>query len=658
MSKSNSKSSLWTVPAKLSPFYKWLIVIILVSVYAISFPWMFEQLGDFSRLFMFIFILPVVLFWGLKGGVAIALLSTLAMIVFYQVSGEKFSGGAIGPLFLFVIVIIIGRMRDLSLQLEAELRKKNQAEIELIEYQANLEKMIKERTIELSKSNSDLQQKISERKIAANALKESEIRFRTVAEKSPNMIFINQKGRVVYINDRCMEMMGHDRDEFLSPEFNFLSLMVSESKRRAELSFSNHIKNIEAQPLEYTLIKKDGSLIDTVINTKLIEYKGERAILGIVTDITRQKEYERALANAKNQWEETFDAVWDWVSIIDRNNKIIRSNKACKNFINLPADQVIGKSCYQLVHGMECPISDCPLKRAIKSKQRENMEIQLEDGRWIMISVYPIKSENSNELYVHIVRDITEIKKKEIESLNAHKAEAFSILSGGIAHDYNNLLAIIWGNISLLREDITDALQQEFIEEAEKACEQARTLTHQFITLSKGVMFKKSAHPIEDILRAVTEKVENKNKVTISLNIQDRIPRIEVDPNYLMIAFENIIQNGLDAMTGRGQLEINAGIESLVHEEQKRPECLKISFKDTGKGILKSDVSLIFDPYFTTKEMGTQKGSGLGLAVSESIIKKHGGNIRIESMIDQGTTVIVSIPLSDFQLNDLSESNI
>jgi len=522
VSKPNAKSSLWTVPAKLSPFYKWFIVIFLVSVYAISFPWIFEQLGDPARLFMFIFVIPVVLFWGFKGGVIIALLSSLAMIIFYQVSGEKFSGGAIGPLFLFVIVIIIGRMRDLSLQLEEELTKRDQAEIELIEHQANLKKMIKERTIELSRANSDLQQEISERK----------------------------------------------QDEI-------------------------------------------------------------------------------ALVNAKNQWEKTFNAVWDWVSIIDQNHRIIRSNKACKNFIDLPIEQVIGKSCYQLVHGMECPISDCPMERAFKSKQRENMEIQLVNGRWIMISVDPIKSGNSNELFVHIVRDITEIKKKETEILNARKAEAFSILSGGIAHDYNNLLSVIWGNISLLKEDITDALQQEFIEDAEKACKQARTLTHQFITLSKGAMFKKGLHPIENILGAVIEKVENKNKVTISLNIQDRIPPIEVDPDYLMIAFENIIQNGLDAMAGKGQLEIRAKIESIISKDQKRPKCFKISVKDSGKGICKSDLINVLDPYFTTKEMGKRKGSGLGLAVSKSIIKKHGGDIRIESIVGRGTTVIVSLPLQN-----------
>ena len=421
-------------------------------------------------------------------------------------------------------------MRDLNLQLEAEVRKKNQTKIELIEHQANLEKMIKERTIELSEANSDLQQEISER-------------------------------------------------------------------RRTE----------------------------------------------------------KALENAKKQWERTFDAVWDWISIIDKNHNILRSNKASKNFIRLLPNQVIGKSCYQVVHGINRPISDCPLKRAIKSRQRENMEIQLEDDRWIMISVDPLKEEKNNEQFVHIVRDITEIKRRENEILNARKAEAFSILSGGIAHDYNNLLSIIWGNISLLREEITDGLQQELFDDAEKACGQARDLTHQFITLSKGAMFKKRAHSIEDILRAITEKIENKNKVTISLNIQDRIPLIEVDPNYLMIAFKNIIQNGLDAIAGRGQLEIQAGIESLVPEDQKRPKYLKISFKDMGKGILKSDVIRIFDPYFTTKEMGTRKGSGLGLAVSESVIKKHGGNIRIESMIGQGTTVIVSLPLPDSWLNDQSD---
>jgi uncharacterized membrane protein len=115
MPESNARRSLWTVLAKIRPFYQWLIVIFLVSVGSIAFPWIFEKWGDFSRLFIFALAIPVAFFWGLRGGLIIALLAPLAMIIFYKVSGEEFRGGVIGPLFLFLIVIIIGRMRDLSL---------------------------------------------------------------------------------------------------------------------------------------------------------------------------------------------------------------------------------------------------------------------------------------------------------------------------------------------------------------------------------------------------------------------------------------------------------------------------------------------------------------------------------------------------------------
>lgn len=296
---------------------------------------------------------------------------------------------------------------------------------------------------------------ITERKQTETALMESEIRFRTIAEQSPNMIFINKSGRVVYANDLCKEMMGYDKDEFLSPAFNFLSLIAPESLKQAELSFKKHIENLEVPAVEYTLIKKDGSHIATVIHTKLIEYEGGSAILGIVTDITEHKMNEKALATAKKQWEETFDAISDWVSIIDKNNNIIRSNKASKSLVDLSPKHVIGKRCYEIVHGMDCPISDCPLERAVKSKQRESAEIQLANGRWIMISVDPFKNENNDELFVHIVRDITERKwadealrksEKKLQVVFMHAPAGLILMDGqSVVLECNQYLANMFG---------------------------------------------------------------------------------------------------------------------------------------------------------------------------------------------------------------------
>ncbi len=134
------------------------------------------------------------------------------------------------------------------------------------------------------------------------------------------------------------------------------------------------------------------------------------------------------------------------------------------------------------------------------------MEFKTGYNRWLEVTVDPIETGPNNKRFVHIVRDITVAKDRENELILARKAKAFSVLSGGIAHDYNNLLTIIWGNISLLREEMTDPQQAEFFDEAEKACRQARDLTHQFITLSHGAILKKTLSPVEDILNLVIKK--------------------------------------------------------------------------------------------------------------------------------------------------------
>jgi len=136
---------------------------------------------------------------------------------------------------------------------------------------------------------------VTERKRAEYALRESEEKFRNLAEQSPNMIFINKKGRVVYANKKCEEITGYTREEFYSPHFNFLSLIAPESRDLIKASFGRHLKGDEVAPYEYTLITKGGSKIDSILTTKLIKYEGENAILGTVTDITERKRAEQEI---------------------------------------------------------------------------------------------------------------------------------------------------------------------------------------------------------------------------------------------------------------------------------------------------------------------------------------------------------------------------
>jgi len=136
---------------------------------------------------------------------------------------------------------------------------------------------------------------VTDRKKAEETLRESEEKFRAIAEYSPNMIFINKKGRVVYVNKKCVEIMGYKKEEFLSSDFDFISLTPPDAREKIMQSFKKHMKGLEVNPYEYVVITKKGDRMPAILTTKLIQYEGETAILGILTDITAQKKIEEIL---------------------------------------------------------------------------------------------------------------------------------------------------------------------------------------------------------------------------------------------------------------------------------------------------------------------------------------------------------------------------
>lgn len=143
---------------------------------------------------------------------------------------------------------------------------------------------------------------ITERKKAEQALSESEEKFRTLADQSPNMIFINKKGKVVYANKKVEETVGYKREEVCSPEFNFMTLIASESKELMKSFFNCHMNGADIPPYEYKLVTREGRTLDAILTTKLITYGSEPAILGTITDITERKQMENALLESEGNY--------------------------------------------------------------------------------------------------------------------------------------------------------------------------------------------------------------------------------------------------------------------------------------------------------------------------------------------------------------------
>jgi diguanylate cyclase (GGDEF)-like protein/PAS domain S-box-containing protein len=180
-------------------------------------------------------------------------------------------------------------------------------------------------------------------KQAEEKRKESEQLFTYLSEYSPNMIFINVKGRVVYANRICEELMGYKRDEFYSPDFDFMTLIAPESKQIVETGYKNHMAGNDILPYEYTLVTKTGRRIDAIITTKLINYQGDSATLGIITDITKRKKAESELKRSEEQYRTIFENTGTASIIIEGDGKISLANGEFERLTGFTREGVQGK---------------------------------------------------------------------------------------------------------------------------------------------------------------------------------------------------------------------------------------------------------------------------------------------------------------------------
>jgi PAS domain S-box-containing protein len=240
------------------------------------------------------------------------------------------------------------------------------------------------------------------------------------------------------------------------------------------------------------------------------------------------------------------------------------------------------------------------------------------------------------------------IIKNTTDLINAHKAlkkseqwASIAALSGGIAHDYNNLLTAIMGNISLARTYLkSEEKPSALLEHALAASKTAKNLTHQLITFSKGGVPQKTMAPVAKLVQSATEFTLSGSNVESRYTLTDDLWPVEVDKIQIGQAIYNVVMNAREAMPGGGILEVCA--ENV--KDQKNGNYVKISFCDHGRGIPADDLSKIFDPYFSTKKMGARKSTGLGLSVCHSIVIQHGGDVRVDSKPDCGTTIHLCLP--------------
>ena len=237
--------------------------------------------------------------------------------------------------------------------------------------------------------------------------------------------------------------------------------------------------------------------------------------------------------------------------------------------------------------------------------------------------------------------DITERKKLERELIRAQKLESVGLLAGGIAHDFNNILQVILSNLSLAKMYVgPEDKASEKVAVAEKAALRAQDLTQQLLTFARGGSPVKQAASIPELIRDSANFALRGSNVRCEFSIPDDLWAVEVDKGQISQVINNLIINADDAMPEGGVIKVRAE-NTVVCAEDALPledgKYVQIAIEDQGIGVPEGHLSRIFDPYFTTK----QKGSGLGLTTSYSIVKNHGGLLTAESQLGVGTTFYI-----------------
>jgi PAS domain S-box-containing protein len=264
---------------------------------------------------------------------------------------------------------------------------------------------------------------VTERKRAEEALKESEEKFRSLAEQSPNMIFINKKGKIVYANKRCEEIMGYPREQLYSPDFSFLSLIAPESIEMIKELFARHSKGEEIRPYDYSLIDKQGRRIEAINSSKLIHYEGQTAILGIVTDITEHKKAEGALRESQERLKILFESAPDAIYLTDLKGRFVDGNRAAEELVGFAKAELIGKSLAEsgLLSAEQLPQAAANLQKVAAGKPSGPSEytVRRKSGSLIVIEVrtFPVRI-SDQVLSLGIARDVTERKQAQQKLLN------------------------------------------------------------------------------------------------------------------------------------------------------------------------------------------------------------------------------------------------
>ena len=518
-----------------------------------------------------------------------------------------------------------------------------------------------------------------QRKEAENGLLRSEKMFRTLGEDAPfGISMLSPDLRFEYLNPKFTEIFGYTKEDLPDKETWFEKAYPDESYREKVIDTwrGDLVENAgveEIKPRVFTVKCKDGQ--DKIIHFRAVALQDGRQLL-TYEDITEKAKMEKTLKENErkyiNLYEKSKRAEALYRSLLDSSaDAIITYDLEGKAQFVSPAFTHIFGWTFGEIEGGRIPFmpeSEREQTMAIihdlveygKACHAFRTKRSTKDGRLLDVSIsasrYDDHEGNPSGLLV-ILRDISDKKRLEAQLQHAQRMESIGTLAGGVAHDFNNLLMAVQGNASLilLNKD-SDHPDYKKIKNIEKQVQRGASLTKQLLGFARGGKYEVTPTNLNEIIRASTKMfARTKKELSINSKYQEKIWAVEADQGQIEQVLLNLFVNAWQAMSGGGNLFVET--ENLVLNaddvrslEIKPGRYVKISVSDTGVGIDASIRERIFDPFFSTREVG--KGTGLGLASSYGIIRNHGGIIDVKSEKGKGSTFDIYLPAAKSKVID------
>ncbi len=442
----------------------------------------------------------------------------------------------------------------------------------------------------------------------------------------------------------------------------FITLLIAALMLILSLSIS--IRN----PLLYIIDKVEKGLPPNYKGTKEIEFLSNSISNMMQVLKERVQELEKAkkeIRIAKEFTDVILNSISDVVYVAEAHTfKIIRVNSVFLRAYKTTEEEIIGKTCHELIHNLPKPCPDCNAMKMLKDGKPLIYEktIRSKKGKlnYLEVSASPVKDEKGEVTHlVFVSRNITERKRLEEQLRHSQKFESIGLLSGGIAHDFNNILTAIIGYANLLqmkidKESPLSRYVQQIITSSDRAAELVKNLlaySRKQIINPVNLDINTPIRNVEGLLKRLLEE-----NIELHMNLSGDSLMVMADPIQIEQVLMNLATNARDAMPKGGKLIIETN-RCMIDEDfierfgyGRIGKYAKISVTDTGEGIDKQILGKIFDPFFTTKEVG--KGTGLGLSMVYGIIKQHKGFINVNSEVGKGTSFVIYLPLSESVQND------